>query len=220
MPTNSASTASNLITSRGHSMRPLIVAFAFCAVSAGYVAAQTTQTDAVVRLQLGALLGTDPNASELNVRPGVALAFHPGARVYIGEAPGLHGKNTAMVATTPEGIVLPLGCDAPRRVLQAFIKPIVPDSLRFEYAAVLAGLDGRTNGFGKVVLDSSKVPRVWASWARKAGVELPTATITSKGPVVEVRMMVMTDALFLVTAWLRKGAPDLVVESAVLLSPN
>src|ERR1051326_8899910 len=148
----------------------------------------------------------------LSVTPGdgrllitrTSLPFFPDVVVLKGtiarSTPG--GVPEASVAVTAGQAILPLGCTKTREILEAIAPPVVRDSSRYGYAAVLAFLDGKTYRLGRAILDSTEIPQDLKEVAAIRRLQLPTARIRDFGRYIEVKTMVLEEALYFVTVHL------------------
>jgi hypothetical protein len=158
----------------------------------------------LVRRELAALLNVVGSREESSIRIVMSnLPLHPGVLLYTGLLPGAHGGPArGVVGATSDGVVLPVGCPATRRVLQALAPPILADSSLLRYAVVLAQLDGLLPSGGELISDPRTVPE----WARTQAAERRLALVSPKvqalgNPVRARRVSVMVmaeDALYLV----------------------
>jgi hypothetical protein len=150
---------------------------------------------------LAAQLGVETTSAALRVHR-TTIRLHPGATAFVGETAGYHGTTRrAWVAELDSGLLIPLGGTADRHVLQDAYPPTSIDDSLPEYVATLAALEGAVPPLATPVADPQELPSWMLEFAAEHGIELQAPVVQElAGGLREVRVMVQTDALYLVVA--------------------
>lgn len=187
--------------------------------AAGDVAGSTPVGPDSIRARqiLAAMLSVPDTSSALTVRVR-SVPLHPGATMWLGEAPGHHAPRRAMVGRLSDGSLIPLGCRPCRLVLEAEFPPAFRLDSLWLYVATLAELDGSVPPLGSPVIDPSKLPRRMRTWAGEHGLRLERPkVVTLSGGIRQVTLLLETDALYRVVAILGTSPSDDAIKEVKLL---